>query len=139
MDLDKIKLDIVALFEECLSSAEPFHKKIDLFVVPAKLAERVLLTTSIDISNHWVCIDNYGIIHTLMQHGNPISELKRGQIAIEKEDFLAIIQVLLEPDEILFVGNTKRTNLPLLQFEKTINNKKIVVKEVRTIQSKSKK
>lgn len=47
--------------------------------------------TQIDVSNHWVCIDNFGILHTLEEHGNPISEAKRGQIAIEKADFLTML------------------------------------------------
>lgn len=35
--------------------------------------------------------------------------------------------------------NTKRSNLPQIQFEKVIENKKIVVKEIRTVTSTKKK
>jgi len=98
----------------------------------------VLETTNIDIFNHLITIDNYGIIHTLQQHSNPITEAKRGQVAIERDDFVKWLEVVLQPDEVKHLGDTKRTNLPLLQFEKIIENKKIVVKEVRTIQSTKK-
>ena len=135
MDFEQIKTDIENLFEECLELNTPFHRKLDLFVVPEKLAENVLKITGIDISNHWVCIDNFGIIHTLEQHGNPISEARRGQIAVEKEDFVRFVEVLLTPDEIRAVGFTKRTNLPLIQFMKVVGDKKFVVKEVRTVTS----
>lgn len=139
MNFEQIKTDIYALYEECLSTSEPFHRKLDLFIVPKTTVAAVLAATGIDLSAHWVCIDNYGIIHTLEQHGNPISEAKRGQIAVEKQDFVKFLNVFLYPDEIHFVGKTKRTNLPLLQFVKTIEDKKFVIKEVRTISSTRKK
>lgn len=138
MDFEEIKNEINALYDACLETTTPFHKKIDLCIAPDYLVKMVFETTEIDISNHWITIDNYGIIHTLQQHSNPITEAKRGQIAIEKEDFIRWFEVVLHPDEIKHLGDTKRTNLPLLQFEKVINNRKIVVKEVRTVKSTKK-
>jgi phage-Barnase-EndoU-ColicinE5/D-RelE like nuclease3 len=139
MDFEKIQTEIYALYEECLENAKPFHRKLDLFLVPNHIVEMVKEKIEIDLSEHWVCIDNLGIIHTLEQHGNPITEAKRGQIAIEKEDFVRFLDIFLNPDEIKLAGQTKRTNLPLIQFEKTIDNKTIVIKEVRTITSTKKK
>jgi predicted transcriptional regulator len=78
------------------------------------------------------------IIHTLEHHGNPLSEARRGQIAIEKEDFVKYIDVFLNPDEIHLSGRTKHTNLPLLQFIKVLEDKKFVIKEVRTVVSAKK-
>lgn len=129
---------INSLYEECLTNTEQFHTKIDICIVPDALAQMVFEATNIDITNHLITIDNYGITHTLLQHGNPISEAKRGQIAIEKEDFITFIDVVLQPDKIVLLENTKRSNLPQLQFEKVIQNKNIVVKEVRTVTSKKK-
>jgi hypothetical protein len=135
IDLEALKNDIYALYDECLDKTTPFHRKLDLFIVPNALVEKVLTATGIDISGHWVCIDNFGIRHALEQHGSPITEAKRGQIALEKEDFVRFLEVFLDPDEITSVGVTKRTNLPLIQFVKTIDNKKFVIKEIRTISS----
>ena len=138
MDFEDIKDKINALYDACLESTTPFHVKIDVCMVPEELAIMVLSTTNIDISNHLITIDNYGIIHTLQHHSNPITEAKRGQVAIEREDFIRWLEVVLYPDEVKHLGDTKRTNLPLLQFEKIIENRKIVVKEVRTVQSSKK-
>ena len=138
MNIQKIKNDIRVLYDECLENTQPFHRKLDLFLVPEYLANKVLKATGLDIGRHWVCIDNFGILHTLEQHGNPLSEAKRGQIAVEKEDFASFLDVFLDPDEIQLAGITKRTNLPLIQFIKTMGDKKIVVKEVRTIISTKK-
>ena len=47
--------------------------------------------------------------------------------------------MFLDPDEVKLARLTKRTNLPLIQFMKIIEDKKIVIKEVRTIISTRKK
>lgn len=40
-DLEKIKLEIIQLYDKCLETAEPFHTKIDVCVVPDYLAKLV--------------------------------------------------------------------------------------------------
>lgn len=135
---NELRKQINDLYDECLENFEQFHKKIDLFEIPKLLASRIKEKTTIDLLGFWICIDNFGILHTLENHGNPVSEAKRGQIAVEKEDFITMIEVCLYPDEIKFVGNSKHTQKPLLQFEKKIENKIFVVKEVRIVTSKKK-
>ncbi len=137
-NLEKIKQEIIQLYDKCLDTTETFHTKIDVCVVPDYLATLVFNSLDIDIFGFIITIDNYGISHTLLEHGNPISEAKRGQEAIEKEDFIKWIEVVLHPDKILLLENSKRSNLPQIQFEKVIDNKKIVVKEVRTVTSSKK-
>lgn len=136
---EEIKLKIFELYEECINSIEPFHRKLDLFVVPENLAKKIFEETNIDVSGHWVCIDNYGILHALEHHGSLISESKRGQIAVGKEDFVTMLNVFLYPDEIKLIGETKKTNKLLIQFIKRIDDKIYVVKEVRTVTSQKKK
>ena len=135
---NEIRQKIYELYDDCISSLEPFHRKLDLFIVPDNLAERIKEATEMDVSGHWVCLDNYGVTHALEHHGNPVSEGKRGQIAIEKEDFITMLEVFLQPDEIQTVGTSRQTRLPMLQFVKTIDNQVFVVKEVRTVTSKKK-
>jgi hypothetical protein len=140
MNIDEsIKNKIYELYDECFDSIEPFHRKLDLFIVPAELAQRILDNTNLDVSGHWVCVDNYGILHALEHHGSVVAESKRGQIAVDKEDFITMLQVFLYPDEIKLVGETKKTNRVLIQFIKRINDKIYVLKEMRTITSQKKK
>ena len=129
---EEIKQKIYDLYDECIERLEPFHRKLDLFIVPDALAQRIKNETTIDVAGHWVCIDNYGIRHALEHHGKPISEAKRGQEAVEKEDFVKMIDVFLQPDEIKIIGVTKHNNLPILQFVRKIEDRVFVVKEVRT-------
>lgn len=135
---NEIRQKIYELYDDCISSLEPFHRKLDLFIVPDNLAERIKEATEMDVSGHWVCLDNYGVTHALEHHGNPVSEGRRGQIAVEKEDFITMLEVFLQPDEIQTVGTSRQTRLPMLQFVKTIDNQVFVVKEVRTVTSKKK-
>lgn len=133
---ESLKNKIYELYDECVNSVEPFHRKLDLFIVPDELAQRILDETDINVAGHWVCLDNYGILHALEHHGNPISESKRGQIAVDKEDFITMLEVFLYPDEIKIVDEPKKV---LIQFIKRINDKMYVVKEIRTITSQKKK
>ncbi len=135
---EHLRNQINDLYDECLNNFEPFHKKLDLFEIPETLVSRILTETNLDLSGFWICIDNFGIIHTLEKHGSPVSEAKRGQIAVEKEDFITMIEVCLNADTIKNIGVSKHSQNPILQFEKRINDRVFVVKEVRLITSKKK-
>jgi phage-Barnase-EndoU-ColicinE5/D-RelE like nuclease3 len=139
MMTEELRKQINDLYDECLENFEQFHRKIDLFEISESLANRIKENTDVDLFGFWVCIDNFGIIHTLENHGNPVSEAKRGQIAVEKEDFITMVEVCLNPDDIKLIGNSKHTQKPLMQFEKRIENKIFVVKEVRIVTSTKKK
>ena len=115
---NEIKQIIYDLYDECISSVVPFHRKLDLFIVPQQLAIQINQVTGIDVSGHWICLDNYGIAHTLEHHGRPDSEEKRGQVAIVKEDFITMLEVFLYPDEIISIGKTNKSQKPSLQFIK---------------------
>ena len=136
---ESVRNKIFESYEECINSIEPFHRKLDLFIVPDELAQRILNETNIDVSEHWVCIDNYGILHALEHHGSLIAESKRGQMAVDKEDFITMLDVFLYPDEIKLIGETTKTQRVLIQFIKRINDKMYIVKEIRTITSQKKK
>jgi hypothetical protein len=111
---------------------------LDLFIILAELLQRIKIITDLDVSDHWACNDNYGILHTREEHGNPISEAKRGLVAIEKEDFFKMLEVFLYPEEIVLIGNTSHTQKPILQFVRQVEDKIYVLKEIRTITSKKK-
>jgi hypothetical protein len=135
---NETKQMIYELYDECISSIEPFHRKLDLFIIPEQLAEKIYQATGLDVLGHWVCLDNYGVAHAIEHHGKSVSEQQRGQVAIEKEDFVTMLDVFLYPDEIISTGKTHKSQKPSLQFIKKIEDKIFVVKEVRTITSQKK-
>ncbi len=140
IDMEKIKIDIYNLHDKRLELKNLPERKRDLFMVPKKIIELVIQTTGVDLYGYKVSIDKDEIIHTLKKHGDPIVEAKRGQIAVEREDFIRFLDVLLDPHEVTkSVTNTLHTNKPCLQFEKTIDYKTIVTLEIRTVTSTKKK
>ena len=73
----------------------------------------------IDVSGFNRVIDIYGIKHTFKKHGNSITEEKRGQIAITKEDFLLIPQIVLT-ENVQYSGKNK-IGKDCLTYEKEID------------------
>jgi hypothetical protein len=112
------------------------HKIIDIGFVDDKLAERILNFTGLDLCGFVISMDNYGIIHSLEKHGNPITEVMRGQLNVTKEDFKLIPLILSEFDSVRHdIKYTKNSNISResLVFEKKIGNRFFVAKEIRKI------
>lgn len=72
-----------------------------------------------DISGFTRVIDIYGIKHTFKKHGNAITEAKRGQIAINKEDFVLIPQIVWT-ENVHYSGKNK-IGKHCLTYEKEID------------------
>ncbi len=116
--IDDLRAEINDLYDECLNNFEPFHRKLDLLEIPESLVTRIFIETNLDLSGFWINIDNFGIMHTLEKHGRPISEAKRGQVAVEKEVFVTMIDVCLNADSIKNIGVSNHSKNPILQFKK---------------------
>ena len=69
-------------------------------------------------------------------NGNPVKEAKQGQIAVQKEHFKEIIEVILNPD--IVRSDTKRNRTSLI-FEKNIGDRYFVIKEIRQVAKERKK
>lgn len=54
----------------------------------------------VDLTGFHRIIDNFGIRHALKKHGNEIRETLRGQIAIESNDFVLILIIVADYNEI---------------------------------------
>jgi hypothetical protein len=76
-------------------------------------------------------IDIYAIKHILKEHGNESKEDTRGQIAVNDEDILLMLDVLQFPDLILNSGKNK-LGKETITFIKQIDNRYVIIQEVRT-------
>lgn len=98
--------------------------------VPA--AARVHAATGLNVTGFTAVLDNYAVRHTLRQHGSTAAEAKRGQLAIELEDFGLVPLVLAEPDDVRADGQT-RQGRDVLVYTKLIGNVGYwVVQELRS-------
>ena len=76
-------------------------------------------------------IDIYAIKHILKEHANESKEDSRGQVAVNDEDILLVLDVLQFPDLILNSGKNK-LGKETITFIKQIDNRYVIIQEVRT-------
>ena len=74
---------------------------------PVVNAERILEKTGLDVAVFKRVIDNYGVRHTMKQHGDAAREARRGQIAVTLKDFGLIQVITSQPDDIFADGKNK--------------------------------
>ncbi len=70
-------------------------------------APLILQKTGLDVTGFTRVLDNYGVRHTIKQHGNAKQESQRGQIAVTLEDFEKILVITSEPDNVFADGKNK--------------------------------
>ncbi len=82
-------------------------------------ADLILEKTGLDVTGFIRVLDNYGVRHSIKQHGDSVKESKRGQIAITLSDFGLIPLITAQPDDI-FTDGKNRIGRDVLVFVKTI-------------------
>ena len=75
--------------------------------------------TGFNLAGYTRALDNYGVCHTMKQHGDPARELKRGQLAVTLEDFGLIPLITGEPVNVYKDGK-KRIGRDVIVFVKLI-------------------
>jgi hypothetical protein len=119
--------DLVAIQKQSWSKS-----KIDkLFDIASQSKEKLLKETigkatekqlsdiraaGIDISEDYIhTIDNYAIVHSLKKHGNNKTEELRGQLAITKQDFEKIPDILANYNKLIFEKNSRGQDVIIYQ------------------------
>lgn len=112
--------------------------RIDLGEIDTNLAD--LIANRIGISTHgfMFSMDNYAILHTITEHGNEKLEAKRGQVAVTKNAFSQLLQIISSPDVVKSGGKNMFGNDVIL-FEKQLDNLYFVIWELRIVQKKRKR
>ena len=90
-----------------------------------------------DVTDYEHSIDESAIRHILSQHGDEVTEAKRGQVAITHEDFKKIPEIThaLTADSVEYGGKTE-DGLDKVVYKKRYNGHIIVVEEVRNRRGK---
>lgn len=98
-------------------------------------ASLILQKTGLNVTGFTRVLDNYGVRHTIKQHGNAANEGRRGQIAVALEDFEKIVLITSQPDNIFTDGKNK-IGRDVLVFVKVIDG--IGYRHVEEIRGKHK-
>lgn len=98
---------VSAIYHFAQSAMKVADRLIYLRLGVVNNAEHILEKTGFDLTGFERILDNYGVRHTIKQHGNPIREAKRGQIAVELHDFERIEAITSNPDKVFHDGKNK--------------------------------
>ncbi len=90
-----------------LSDKTPTQHKLSLGKLSTEEVEQIKEQTGFDLTDYEHFLENFGIKHTINQHGNAKKEALRGQIGITIDDFEKIKDILENPDAISHVGKNK--------------------------------
>lgn len=82
-------------------------RKVGISLGMVENADRIKHDTGFDLSGYERILDNYGVRHTIKQHGNAKAEESRGQIAVTLDDFVLIPLIVSDPDNVFADGKNK--------------------------------
>lgn len=135
-----IRQEVEALYDFAINNPLNEYQIVDLFQIETELAQHIRELTGVETEGFMVSIDNYSILHTLLRHGNPAKEAKHGQIAVAKEDFVRLPEILSSPDIIRleFKEKGKSVVKETLIFTKELEHCYFVLKEIRRVTKKGK-
>ena len=111
------KSEIVAFASTAASVAD---RLVLLNIGKVSNAAAIQAATGFDLTGFDRIVDNYGIRHTMKQHGSPSKEAARGQIAVKLEDFAMIPLITADPDAVTHDGKNK-IGRDVLVFTKLID------------------
>ncbi len=139
--MQNIETEIRDLFQFTFNNPQNEQRIVAVFeTLEENLIEKIKLATDIDLTGFIVEMDNYGIKHAFERHGNEGKEAKHGQVAIVAEDFLLIPLILTEFDTVSYNEFLNgKTIEPALIFEKEIEGRYFVVKQIRQVTKKGKR
>ncbi|MGQ0622582.1 MAG: phage minor head protein [Panacagrimonas sp.] len=110
-------IDVRAFAERAMKTAD---RKITLDLGTVKNAALIREKTGFDLTGFTRQLDNYGVRHTLREHGDPKLEWKRGQIAVTLDDFSLLTTIMDFFDEVRHDGKNK-VGRDVLVFSKLID------------------
>ena len=123
-------LDLIEEIKQAEIDGRNVSKIILLGNISTETLEKIKLISALDLSDFVISMDSFSIRHILQGHGNKKRENNRGQEAVTERDFEIILEIINNPDTIIFDGLNKHRNHSF-QFQSEINNKYFIFTEVR--------
>jgi hypothetical protein len=127
---------VARLYDSALDPKDNSLKRISLGQVSAENVRRVKEAAAkegvdIDLSGYTRDMDNYSIRHIHGEHGNPVTEGRRGQVAVTREDIARIPEIVETADEVSYEGQTGHGR-DLIRYRKRIDGTVYYYEEIRT-------
>jgi thioredoxin-related protein len=128
MNYEELKIQVQALIN--LAKSESNKNESIIFEGYSEILKQMGEQFGKDLSEYVFQIDMYAIRHIFKEHSDIKKEENRGQIAITEKDILLIFDVLSDPD-LFFYDGKSRLGKDIFVFQKLIDNKYVVIKEMR--------
>ena len=119
-----------------LSDRSNEHVKYKLGTLPAGVDHVIKESLGIDIEGYTHYLDNYGIRHSLINHGVLSNENNRGQIPVTIDDFELIRSIITTFDIVEDGGKNKIGRTVLIYKKKMEKGLYFYVEEVRSPRKK---
>lgn len=128
-------MDYNSSIKELIEFIKEAHQNENKIIVieelSSELADYLKEESNFDLQGFSFSIDAYAVKHILKNHRDKGKENKRGQEVISEDDLYLLPEILKNPDIVFYDGKNK-LGKDCFQFQKTIGNKYIIIKEVRT-------
>lgn len=128
IEIAKSDADIMDFVDEAINSKSS-NKTIYFGKINDSLAQEIYNSTGIDVKGYNLSLKANNIKKILKDHGDVKTEELRGQVAVTKNDFRYIDDIVLENDT-FFSSGTTPAGKPSITFEKVINEKYMLVEYV---------
>ena len=133
IESDKIKIvkcdkDVINFVEDAINTKNS-NKTLYYGKINDSLAEQIYSKLGINVKNYNLSLKGSNVTKIMKDHGDSCSENLRGQIAVVKDDFKYIVDIVIENDNFYYSGKT-REGKPSITFEKNIDNKYVIVESI---------
>jgi hypothetical protein len=108
------------------------NQTVTIAPVSSSAVQEAKEKAGLDIEGYQHTADMYAVRHALNQHGDAKKEANRGQIAIGKDDIVAIPDVVTNPDATVYGAKNERRQNLIAYIKKMPDGTILVVEEVRT-------
>jgi len=122
--------EIDEIFEKIISGSNE-NKKVEIGQIDDRLIQEGK-NNNFDLDGYKHNIDIYGVRHTLKNHGNEISEAKRGQVAVTSKDIKKIPDIIYSYDKVEFSGKNKIGRETITFTKKMNDGTTIYIEEIRS-------
>ncbi len=105
------------------------NNRIYLGKISNKISNLLKEKLNIDVKDYNISLKGDNVRKIMKDHGNRITEAKRGQSVVTKNDFGFIDDIVLNPDKVL-AGGVNNGGKPAIIFEKILGDKYTLVEFV---------
>lgn len=121
--------NLVKFVRDALSDGENIDRAY-MGKLPDSVVSLVSEQAGIDVSGFSAMINGNDVRHIVKEHGDPVKEAAKGQIAVRAEDIAMIEQILAEPEQVKLSPHRDSKGRLVLEFSKTFAGRYVTLQAI---------